>query len=319
MPYRCHMAAHDQSDRESEHRRYRRLDEAFQLGDFDTLRTQLGRLPGFPNVVAHPTMGSCLTYAIYHSPIDLIAALLDAGADPNTDESDGFPPLIAALSTLRAVSGAQARRDVAEVVTLLLRHGASTNQRDVNDSTPLHLAAGEGDLALVDLLLGNGADPNATTRIDDFVTALEVAEAAGRTAVAARLREITESPVWHDTARSGDLPRHETTGPKRVRHRQRDRYSQTALMIAAHQGQAEIVDWLIDRGADLNSTAKYGLSALMLAVVGGHPRVARKLANAGADRTLKGSGAPGFAGKTAADLAEDRGDTRLAEFLRSHS
>jgi len=44
--------------------------------------------------------------------------------------------------------------------------------------------------------------------------------------------------------------------------------------------------------------------------------VARTLVKAGADTELVGSGAPGFEGKTAADLAEDRGERRLAADLR---
>jgi len=91
----------------------------------------------------------------------------------------------------------------------------------------------------------------------------------------------------------------------------RDRYGQTALMLAAHHGHAEVVALLIDAGADLDVTAKYGLSALMLAIVAGHDECARRLARAGADRTLTGSGAPGFAGKTAYDLAVARGMTDL--------
>jgi len=42
---------------------------------------------------------------------------------------------------------------------------------------------------------------------------------------------------------------------------------------------------------------------VMLAVIAGHKEIARALAHAGADLTLQGTGAPGFAGKTAADLA----------------
>lgn len=83
----------------------------------------------------------------------------------------------------------------------------------------------------------------------------------------------------------------------------RDRYGQTALMLAAHRGHAGLVDALVEAGADLNATAKYQLSALMLAIVAGHSAVALALARAGADRAIRGTGAPGFAGKTAYDLA----------------
>lgn len=86
----------------------------------------------------------------------------------------------------------------------------------------------------------------------------------------------------------------------------RDRYGQTALMLAAHRGHAVIVDVLIEHGADLDVTAKYSLSALMLAVIAGHEGIVRALMRAGADRSLQGSGAPGFAGKTAYDLAVER-------------
>jgi ankyrin repeat protein len=90
----------------------------------------------------------------------------------------------------------------------------------------------------------------------------------------------------------------------------RDRHGQTSLMRAAHAGQAEVVALLIRHGAALDVTAKFGLSALMLAVVARHSEIARQLVRAGADRTLRGSGAPGFAGKTARDLAVDN---RLGE------
>jgi len=87
----------------------------------------------------------------------------------------------------------------------------------------------------------------------------------------------------------------------------RDRYGQTALMLAAHGGHREVVATLIAHLANLNITAKFGLSALMLAIVAGHAEVARLLVNAGADLSLQGHGAPGFAGKTAYDLAVERG------------
>ena len=71
-------------------------------------------------------------------------------------------------------------------------------------------------------------------------------------------------------------------------------------MLAAVHGRAELVELLVDRGADLDTTAKHGLSALMLAIVNRHKRIAETLVAAGADTTLEGTGAPGFAGKNAA-------------------
>jgi hypothetical protein len=96
----------------------------------------------------------------------------------------------------------------------------------------------------------------------------------------------------------------------------RDRYGQTGLMLAAHAGHRAVVETLLAHGANLNVTAKFGLSALMLAVVAGHTEIARLLARAGSDLSLRGSGAPGFANKTAFDLALARGMHEIAAELK---
>jgi ankyrin repeat protein len=99
----------------------------------------------------------------------------------------------------------------------------------------------------------------------------------------------------------------------------RDRHGQTGLMIAAHNGHANVVAFLVDHGAELNHTAKYGLSALMLGVIGAHIEIVRMLVTAGADRTIRGTGAPGFAGKTALDLATAQGRSDMADLLKGSS
>jgi uncharacterized protein len=98
-----------------------------------------------------------------------------------------------------------------------------------------------------------------------------------------------------------------------------DEHGQTALMLAAMGGQRQIVECLVGHGAHLNHTAKYGLSALMLAVVNGHAEVVRLLVRAGADPDLRGTGAPGFAGKTALDLAIARDEADMADMLRARA
>lgn len=95
----------------------------------------------------------------------------------------------------------------------------------------------------------------------------------------------------------------------------KDRYGQTALMLAATHGHDGVVGILLAHGADTDVTAKYGLSALMLAVVNRHAKTVRQLVDAGSELSLKGSGAPGFAGKTALDLAEHAGMTEIAEYI----
>lgn len=96
-----------------------------------------------------------------------------------------------------------------------------------------------------------------------------------------------------------------------------DRYGQTALMLAARNGHLQAVRVLVEAGADLDRTAKYHLSALMLAVINSRTTIAELLVAAGADTQVRGTGAPGFAGKTALDLAEDLGRESIFRLLRS--
>ncbi|CAA9358194.1 MAG: hypothetical protein AVDCRST_MAG72-2002 [uncultured Nocardioidaceae bacterium] len=159
---------------------FQRAHEAFCGEDLAALEQALGRPAGFPNVPGGAGIDcSVLQYALYHSPLPLIEQLLDAGADPNYDDHDGFPSVMAALSGLVEAPGASPRPDVPAVVELLLAHGAHPDQRGVNDYTPLHFAASLGRLDLLLLLLAHGADPCVRTRIDDFETPREVAGAVG--------------------------------------------------------------------------------------------------------------------------------------------
>ena len=123
------------------------------------------------------------------------------------------------------------------------------------------------------------------------------------------------TPAWRAAVLSGDLEQLGAMLEAGTAIDALDRHGQTGLMVVAKRGDTETVRWLVDHGAALDHTAKYRLSALMLAVINGHADVVRVLVAAGADRTLRGSGAPGFAGKTAHDLAVARGDEALATLL----
>jgi ankyrin repeat protein len=160
--------------------------EIFRRGDLGALRSAVEALSPaedtarFPNCEAPFMSCSVLEYAIYHGPLALVEELLELGADPNYEDHDGFPSVIAALST--------GRGDRKEIVGLLLAAGADIQQRGMNDYTPLHYAAAGNDVLSVELLVDRGADPDARTRIDDCATPLEEAENLGSLQAAALLR-----------------------------------------------------------------------------------------------------------------------------------
>ena len=155
------------------------IHQAYQRGDLEVLKALLGDPPDFPNT-RDPKPGGeiILEYAIYHSPLPFIRALLDLGADPNYQDHAGFPSLIATLTTDRS--------DKYEIIELLLSFGG------FNDYTPLHHAANAEDVTAIELLLRHGADATARTAIDDCATPLEEAENLGRARAVEALRRLTD-------------------------------------------------------------------------------------------------------------------------------
>ncbi len=160
---------------------FRSIDDAFRRGDLAAVRRALNNPEGFPNCSFPPCHDWPLIYAIAVSPVSFIRELLEAGADPNVQVDDGFPPLIAALT--------HDRKDRNEAAKLLLEFGADVHQRGVNGWMPLHCAAHKDDPEAVELLLKYGADPEARTNVDHYETALEEAERGGHKRAVKALRK----------------------------------------------------------------------------------------------------------------------------------
>ena len=135
------------------------------------------------------------------SHLDILKALLDAGADPNRPDriqpnniaEQGESPLMSVVgsSFYETADGNLA------AAKLLIAHGANPNFKNRDGKTALHWAVSVGNLELVRLLLDNKADPNAED--NNGITPLAVAKAdqnngAGRT-VAGPLRSATGADI----------------------------------------------------------------------------------------------------------------------------
>jgi len=161
------------------------IHHATVAGDVGALRVAVGDPPDFPNCRGPMAIGdSLLIYAVYHGPVSLVRELLKLGADVNTPVDDGFPTLVALMST--------ARPDKHALLELLLAAGADVDARGVNDQTALHWAVAAEDARAAELLLSHGADPHLKTRIDDLTSPLDdadrIAFVTGRPAMADLLR-----------------------------------------------------------------------------------------------------------------------------------
>ena len=91
---------------------------------------------------------TALSVASAYGYVELATYLLDQRADPN----------VAALDACGRPLHYAAKASHAEIVKLLLAHGAAVNERGLGGTTALHCAVCYSNLAVVELLVGRGAD-----------------------------------------------------------------------------------------------------------------------------------------------------------------
>lgn len=153
---------------------------------------------------------------------------------------------------------------------------------------PLFDAAGQGDLAAVEKLLGEGFDVDERGRNDE--TPLIAAALADETAIAEFL-----------IARGADVMA-------------RNQGGLTPLHAAAYAGSAEVAELLLDEGADLEDKANIsGATPLMLAAEENRVAVAGLLIERGADLTI-----PDRDGFTPLTQAWAKQRTEMVRLLKQH-
>ncbi len=137
-------------------------------------------------------------------------------------------------------------------VAALIASGADVNAVFVgrHSETPLHWAASSDDVAVVDLLLDNGADIEAPGGVIGGGTPLADAVAFAQWQAARRLVERgARSTLWQAAAlglmaRVGDhFAKNPAPTPDEVTN---------AFWCACHGGQQATAEYLLDRGANLN-------------------------------------------------------------------
>jgi len=181
-----------------------------------------------------------------------------------------------------------------EIVKLLLEYGADADYRTSEyDDTPLMLAARKGYTEIIKLLLEYGADINESKLLNSGKSALIVAADYGFTDIVEILLENGADPNVLDAEKSScsvSIGVRVLISPDRTHERAINGWS--ALMYAAWAGDAEMVELLINAGADVNIRAKHSKdeTALMVASEAGHPEIVELLIDAGADVDAVGDG-----------------------------
>ncbi len=201
-----------------------------------------------------------------------------------------------------------ALNDEAEAAEVLLAHGANVNVKDNNGTTALMSAAQEGKTEVVEALLKHGADVNVKN--NNGKTALMFAEEG-------RHREIISLIRSHGAKKSKPEPPVQVTEPV---HKEQPVPKPKPLLMSNYDfialcksGDAVKVEEAITNGADVNAKNNEGKTALMWAAMFGHADVAEILLKHGANVNAKDND-----GWTALMKAAKYGHADVAEVLLKH-
>jgi len=269
------------------------LDRAIESGNAAQLKRLLERGADV-NVTLHGGSTTPLIEAARRGQVEVVRALLSAGADPlattllegdalsaavRAGSDDALALLIEAARRAGARKGAYRRAVVdaaqagrAEALRLLLAAGADPDRGDdATGRTPLHIAAATGKAGVVAQLIRAGARPDAP--------------------------DHRGLPALIEATQNG----HAEVVRVLLKHGARSKL-QEGLSEACGAGHLEVAKLLIAAGADVNGTAFNGSTPLMSAAGGSKPDVTRMLLDAGARVTpVDGNG------RTALFIAAVRG------------
>ena len=202
---------------------------------------------------------SALLAATQNRNYKLGVFLLENGADPNLANKGGWTPLYLATDNRNIENGDYPVRrpdmEHLDFIKTLLDKGANVNARvkdstetrtvftnqwlDENGATAFLRAAQSGDLELMKLLLARGADPKIATVLN--VTPLQVASGIGWV-----------EGITFEWSRQANFEAVKLLLELGVDPNIQADTGRTALHGAAHKGRPEVVQILVDHGAQLD-------------------------------------------------------------------
>ena len=227
--------------------------------------------PPSPEQQAEGSQAQRLIFAVAKGNHDIVRSLLAGGINPNVSKRDGTSALHAAGSTT-IQSGAL------QCATILLEHGADVNQADRYGNSPLMEAARQPSAEMVELLLAHGATPTATSF--QGMTALMRGCVDGCTATTRALL-LGRADPQQCSPRNGD---HALAMEVRGGHvgcvrlllefgltaDLRSGNGATALMVCCTLQQLDCARVLLAGRADVNAADDHGTSVLLHTAGNGH-------------------------------------------------
>ncbi|OQE93683.1 hypothetical protein PENNAL_c0005G05905 [Penicillium nalgiovense] len=204
--------------------------------------------------------------ALRHKNDEMVRLLLDKGADPNTVQLSGETPLMCAV-----MSGNTS------VMQILLKWGVELEMKDHGGRTALNRAAAGGSTEVIQLLLENGADIN--TEDDDNRSVVFHAASENRYITLPALSTSTMIRNFHRADWYGQTPLHVAASRDYlesavallkvdgVQLETKDYEGCTALSLAVRYGSTEVIQLLLEHGADINTKDNIGRGVVLYAAL----------------------------------------------------
>lgn len=224
-----------------------------------------------------------LLHAVREGEHAAVRTLLDAGeANANATTMYGLTPLIIA-----------AKKGLYSIAQTLLSKGADVDGTDKDGMTPLMYAVKHGHADVVRMLLDEGAD----VKKKDVLRERERSWLDNRTDVyeytRVHHRDGNFGTAFMYAARywNGDRTIVDTLLEKGSDvNEENERDKKTPLSLAAMYGDVELIQILLDKGANIKTADQANIPLLGYAAVGKDENIVRELLNRGADVTKKGAG-----------------------------
>ncbi len=271
------------------------LVEAAKNADRDALRALLEQGASVNAAEADGT--TALHWASYRDDVESADLLIRAGARVNATNDLGATPLWTA-----------SQNGSAAMVRRLLEAGADPNRALLLGETPVMVAARSGNPDVVEQLLAKGADVNARAARGQTALMWAVAQQHAevvKVLLAHRADVHARSEVWSNVMA---VPPHGLLEYNRaIPHG-----GNTALMFAARVGDVASAKLLVAAGANVNDADAWGVSATVLAAHSGYGELVEFLLEDGADPN---AAAAGF---TALHEAIMRRDEKTVAALLAH-
>jgi ankyrin repeat protein len=197
----------------------------------------------------------------------MVRRLLEAGANPNAALLLGETPVMVA-----------ARSGYPVVVEQLLAKGANVNARAARGQTALMWAVSQKHADVVNVLLAHGAEIHARSDVWSQVMAVPP---HGLPEYNRAIPHGDETALMF-AARVGDLSSAKLLVAAGANVNDADAWGISATVLAAHSGYGELVEFLLEKGADPNAAAA-GVTALHTAIMRRDEKTVGALLARGAD------------------------------------